>query len=111
VLGVVGTLWLGCLAGQAAPEAQQVPVPDQAPRTGGAYWYARLCIGCHGGRGEGTIIGAALVGRPDGPLSPELFLSRVRQPLLIMPDFPADVVPDARVQEIAVYLRSLEPAP
>jgi len=111
-VGTAGALWLGVLGVQAAPSSQQdVPRPGEPPRTGGAYWLGRYCAGCHGARGEGTIIGPALAGRPDGPLSYETILSRVRQPLLLMPDIPPELLPDERVREIADYLASLQSSP
>jgi mono/diheme cytochrome c family protein len=111
-LGVGSALWLGALAARAAPLGQQdVPRPGEPPRSGGAYWISRYCAGCHGARGEGTIIGPPLAGRPDGPLSYEFILYRVRQPLLLMPDFPPELLPDERVREIADYLASLHTAP
>jgi mono/diheme cytochrome c family protein len=110
-LGLGSALWLGTLAAQAAPSQQDVPRPGVPPRAGGAYWFNRYCAACHGPQGEGTLIGPRLAGRPDGPLSYETILYRVRQPLLLMPDFPPELVPDERVREIADYLASLHSAP
>ena len=99
------TLWAGTLPTSAAPLPQDAP-----PRSGGQYWAGRYgCVACHGGRGEGTPIGPQLVGRPDSPLSYEFMLHQVRTPLLIMPDFPASVVSDEKVQAIVEYFHSFEP--
>jgi mono/diheme cytochrome c family protein len=104
--GAAVALWAGTLPTIAAPLPQ-----DERPRSGGQYWAGRYgCVACHGGRGEGTPIGPQLVGRPDSPLSYDLVLDRVRTPLLIMPDFPASVVSDDKVQAIVDYFHSFEPA-
>jgi mono/diheme cytochrome c family protein len=101
----VAALWAGTLPTSAAPLLQDAP-----PRSGGQYWAGRYgCTACHGGRGEGTPIGPQLVGRPDSPLSYEFVLNQVRTPLMIMPDFPASVVSDEKVQAIVEYFHSFEP--
>jgi mono/diheme cytochrome c family protein len=108
LLAAGGLVWPlgGAVLSQAAPLAQQEP-----PRTGGAYWAGRYgCTACHGARGEGTPIGPPLTGRPDSPLSYEVYLHQVRTPLLLMPDYPPEVLPDERVLAIAEYFWSQEPA-
>lgn len=102
----VGLLATTALDSRAAPAAQEEP-----PRTGGQYWAGRYgCTACHGPQGQGTPIGPALVGRPDGPLSYEVFLQQVRTPLLLMPDFPPDVLSDEKVQAITEYYHQFEAA-
>ncbi len=95
------------ISSEAAPTAQQEPA-----RTGGAYWAGRYgCVACHGVRGEGTLIGPAIVGRPDSPLSYELYLRQLRTPLLLMPDYPPESVSDAQVRAILEHFSQFEPAP
>jgi mono/diheme cytochrome c family protein len=105
VAAAAASLWVGTITTAAAPLPQQEP-----PRTGGQYWYGRYCPGCHGGRGEGTPIGPPLVGRPDSPLAVELLMDRVRNPLLLMPDFQASAISDEKLLAIAEYIQTLEPA-
>lgn len=107
VLAVAGGLLATtALDSRAAPAAQQEP-----PRTGGQYWAGRYgCTACHGPQGQGTPIGPALVGRPDSPLSYEVFLQQVRTPLLLMPDFPPDVLSDEKVRAITEYYHQFEAA-
>ena len=98
-------LWAGTLPTSAAPLPQDTP-----PRSGGQYWAGRYgCTACHGGRGEGTPIGPQLICPPDSPLSYESMLNQVRTPLMIIPDFPASVVSDEKVQAIVEYFHSFEP--
>jgi virginiamycin B lyase len=98
-------LSLASLQVMGAPLAQQEP-----PRAGGQYWFGRYgCAACHGGRGEGTLIGPQIAGRPDSPLSYERILKQVRTPIALMPDFPADVLPDEKIKAIADFIATLEP--
>lgn len=77
----------------------------------GACWYSQYgCVACHGGRGEGTPIAPALVGRPDNPLSYEAIASRVRTPVAPMPQYPREVLADDHLQAIAAWIWSQEPA-
>ncbi len=91
---------------EAAPSAQQEP-----PRTGGAYWYSRYgCVACHGGQGEGTLIGPQIARRPDSPLAAERIIAQVRRPAALMPDFPDDVLSDERLTAIIERIWSFEDA-
>ncbi len=66
-------------------------------------------MACHGGRAEGTLIGPQIVGRSDGPFTYERILHQVRTPLLLMPDYPEDVLSDEKVKAITDSWTSLEP--
>lgn len=102
---------IGLVAGSGALHGEAAPLPQEPPRTGGAYWFGRYgCSACHGGRGEGTPIGPSIVGRPDSPLPADQIVRQVRTPLLLMPDYPPSVVPDDQLAAIIEYVYTLEPA-
>ena len=105
-LGVAVATSAGVSSLQAAPAAQQEP-----PRTGGAYWYSRYgCVACHGGQGEGTLIGPQIANRPDSPLAAERIIAQTRRPLGLMPDYPDTVVSNEQLQAIMERIWSFETA-
>lgn len=104
ILGLAVTATVMSVLGSQTAMAQ-----DEPPRTGGAYWYGRYgCTSCHGTRGEGTLMAPPLAGTP---LNEDGIALRIRTPLLLMPDYPPDVMPEEQLRAIAEYVRSFAPAP
>jgi virginiamycin B lyase len=56
------------------------------------------------------LIGFPLVGRPSGPIKPEVVLEALRTPLQMMPSFPSTVVSDEVAALIAHHIATLEHA-
>lgn len=105
VLAAFSIIATGLLHDLGPAVAQEEPV-----RTGGPYWYGRYsCVACHGARGEGTYVGPPLARPPESPFTDEWVFAQTRRPLALMADYPAEVLPDERLQAIADYMRTFRP--
>ena len=73
-----------------------------ASARGAALYVGAGCAGCHALAGRGGVVGPRVAG-----LDAATVAQRVRQGPVGMPRFPAAVLSDAEVSDIAAYLRSL----
>jgi virginiamycin B lyase len=106
--GVAFATMIAALMLAPAVRAQSPAAGAEIDRTTGEYFYGRYCAGCHGRDGRGTLIGFPLVGRPSGPVTPELVLEALRTPVQMMPSFPRDLISDDVAALIAHHVAILE---
>lgn len=78
-----------------------------APRPGERLFIVKGCLGCHGASGRGGV-GPDLA---NTALTFDAFLSQLRTPRDLMPQFPDEIVPDAQARAIYEYVRSVPPPP
>jgi virginiamycin B lyase len=95
---------IGLLA-LAVPASAQ---PFDPAFASGAHYYERHCAECHGADGRGTLIGFPLVGRPAGPLGPDVIVESLRFPLQSMPRFDRAAISDDVAKLIAFHIGVLE---
>ncbi len=99
VLG--GATLVGCGSDPRVPNAIPSQELRQQPRLAeGQRAFMQNCNQCHPGGSGG--VGPAL---NDKKLPPFLVRLKVRHHLGVMPAFPDDVLPDAQLDDIVVYLR------
>ncbi|MDO4263501.1 MAG: c-type cytochrome, partial [Deinococcus sp.] len=114
----------GTFAGEGAPaplpaaassgpaSSDQTPAPGSTERSAGQQHYSTHCAGCHGPEAQGAF-GPALAGKPGGSLADFRLAVREGQAaqgelLSSMPRFTAELLPEAALEEIHLYLTSLE---
>lgn len=102
-IAVIFSTWL--IASVAWVDGAAQEVDRKAP----AYLYGRYgCVACHGPTGAGTAIGPAIVKRPQGPLTDEEIIRRVRTTLDMMPAYPPERLSDEDLQKIVSHVAILE---
>jgi mono/diheme cytochrome c family protein len=101
------------LSGAALIAAGVVAVAAEPSAKRGREIYMKVgCYTCHGTEGQGSTAGLKLT--PD-PLPADAIANFIRNtdmsisPVLAMPTYSAEVLPDADVADIAAYLASIPP--